>query len=83
MVETMEIVDLKGVITVTDSDRKGKPLEIGIETDDFQTFVITCRKRGTELFDHIARKVTLHCRLEGKNYYGNPLISILDYSLDE
>ncbi|MFC1568785.1 hypothetical protein ACFL4L_00995 [bacterium] len=83
MVKVKEIITLKGMIIITESDRKGYPLEIGVETDDFQTYIITCKKRGKELFSHIANKATLHCQLEGKSYFGNPLISILDYFIDE
>jgi len=79
MVKTGEIVRLKGTIIVTESDRRGKPLEIGIETDDFQTYIVTCRKLGKELFNHIAQKVTLDCQLEGQSYFGNPMISVLGY----
>jgi hypothetical protein len=82
MVKT-EIIDLKGVITVTERDRRGIPLEIGIETDDFLTYVITCKRKGKELFKHISRKAAISCLIEGKNYFGNPLISVVDYSIIE
>ena len=81
MIATHEMRVLTGRITVTESDRKGNPLEIGIETDDFLTYVITCKKRGKELFNCISRKVVITCQMEGRNYYGNSLISITDYSL--
>ncbi|MBN2105036.1 hypothetical protein JW835_13425 [bacterium] len=81
MSKAKEIVRLTGVITVTESDRKGKPLEIGIETDDFLTYVITCKRKGRELFKHISKRVSITCKIEGKNYFGNALISVIDYLL--
>lgn len=83
MEKAPEIITLKGVITVTESDRKNKPLEIAVETDDFQTYVITCKKQGKELFNHISEKVTLQCQMEGKNYYGHRMITILEYSINK
>lgn len=82
MIRTSGKITLKGMITVTESDRKNKPLEIALETDDFQSYVITCKERGKELFDHISENATLHCELEGKNYYGHPLITVLEYRID-
>jgi hypothetical protein len=78
-----KIITLNGVITMTESDRKNKPLEIAIETDDFQTYVITCKNKGKELFNYISEKATLQCELEGKNYYGHPIITILEYSIQK
>lgn len=82
MNRTAEMITLKGIITATESDRKNKPLEIALETDDFQSYVITCKKRGKELFNHISKIATLQCQMEGKNYYGNPLITVLEYTIN-
>lgn len=83
MVKTREIIDLMGIVIVTERDRRGVPLEIGIETDDFLTYVITCKMKGKELFNHISKKAAISCLIEGKNYFGNNLISVVDYSILE
>ena len=83
MVKTREIIRLKGTIIITEYDRRGNPLEIGMETDDFQTYIVTCKERGNELFKYIAKKVILDCYLEGKSYFGSPLISVMDYFFEE
>ena len=83
MVKTREIIDLEGIVVVTERDRRGVPLEIGIETDDFLTYVITCKRKGKELFHYISKKTAISCLIEGKNYFGNTLISVVDYSIIE
>ena len=81
MKEPNNMVDLNGVIIVTESDRWGKPLEIAVETDDFQTYIITGKQKGKELFKHISKRLSLSCQLEGKNYYGHSIVSVFNYNL--
>ena len=83
MAGASEIISLNGIITVTENDRRNQPLEIAIETDDFQTYVITGKQLGKELFNHISEKITLSCQVEGKNYYGLPMITILEYAIHQ
>lgn len=76
-------VTITGYILATDFTRRGKVLEISLETEDFQQYVITPNHKGKELFDLLYSKVTVHGVILGKDVHGNKIIKIDGYKIND
>lgn len=76
-------VTLTGFILATDFNRRGKVMEIVFETEDFQQYTVTETQKGKELFDLLYSKVTVHGYITGKDAYGNQIIKIEDYEIND
>lgn len=77
------LVTITGFILATDFSRHGKVMEIVLETEDFQQYIVTATQKGKELFDLLYSKVTAHGFITGKDAYGNQIIKIEDYEIND
>jgi hypothetical protein len=74
-------VALSGTIIAIDIDRRGKAVEIALETEDFQQYVIESNGKGNELFDFIFDDVTITGTVMGKTAEGVALIRVKTYEI--
>jgi hypothetical protein len=76
-------VEVEGMIVIADQDRRGKILEIALETRAFEMYLFTGRGKGRELSGFLNQKVRIEGRTEGKDYYGRNLITVETYQVCE
>ena len=74
-------VRIKGFIIPTELNRHGRPVEIGIETETFERYIIGPGKQGKELFAHVFSEVEASGTLIGDSSEGNPIFKINAYSI--
>jgi hypothetical protein len=74
-------VVLTGFILATDFNRRGKVLEVALETEDFQKYIITPNHKGKELFDLLYSKITVYGFITGEDINGDSIIKIDDYEI--
>lgn len=76
-------VTITGVPLVTDYNRHGKILEIVIETEDFQQYIIYRNAVCDKLYNHISKVVTANGVIIGKNSSGNPILELTKFTLSD
>ena len=69
-------ITLSGTIIATDIDRRGKAVEIALETEDFQQYVIENNGKGGDLFEFIFDDVSITGTLIGKTVEGVPVLRV-------
>jgi hypothetical protein len=74
---------MTGFILATDYDRRGKVLEIALESEEFKQYIITPNQKGKELFGRLYSKVTVSGCITGEDVDGNPILEITDYEVIE
>jgi len=74
-------VVIRGFLVATERDRRGRPLEIAVETDDFQQYIVDHAGRGNELIKHLSEEVHVQGRITGTDYRGIQIIEIADYTI--
>ena len=74
-------VEITGSILATDVDRRGKVLEVVLETDDFQQYIIERDFRGRELYNLLYSNVVVHGSLIGEDEHGKQIIKVGSYDV--
>ena len=77
------MITMTGFILATDYNRRGKVLEIALESEDFKQYIITSNQKGKELFERLCSKVTVSGCVTGEDVDGNPIFEITDYEIVE
>ena len=75
-------MNIKGLIVPTERNRHGRPVEIGIETESFDRYIIGHGKRGRELFAHLFCEVEVSGTLIGDSTEGDPILNINEYKIN-
>lgn len=78
-----DTIKITGFILATEFSRNGKVMEIALETDDFQQYIIMANHKGKELFDLIYCNVTVRGVLTGKDAHENKIIKIENYKIND
>lgn len=74
-------VYIKGFIIPTEINRHGRPVEIGIETEAFDRFIVGNGKLGRELFAYLFSEVEASGTLTGESSEGDPILNILEFQI--
>jgi len=74
-------VKVIGYITSSDWDKHGNTVEVTIETEDFDKFVIADNEKGTELLDYIDESVKVYGEITGEDIYGNKILTVSRYEI--
>jgi len=75
-------ITITGFILPNDFSRRGKVLEVAIETEDFRQYIVTPNPKGKELFDLLYSNVSVHGLISGEDARGNVIIKIKDYKIN-
>ena len=67
----------------TDFGRNGKVLELAIETEEFEQYIISLNKKGKELLDLLYANVTVQGIVLGIDSEGNEIIQVNEYSIND
>ena len=78
-----DVVKITGFVIATEFSRNGKVMEIAVETEGFQEYIVTPNQRGKELFDYIYCNVTAYGVITGKNAQNNQIIKIDSYKIND
>jgi hypothetical protein len=74
-------VEITGVILATDVDRHGQILEIALETEDFQKYIIQPSMKGKTLIEKILNRVVIRGMVTGRDEDGNSVVQVQDYEV--
>lgn len=75
------VIKIKGVITVSNKDKSDHVIEVAIESDDFEKYIVANNKISKSLFDLIEKKVKVRGQVTGENMFGDQIIKINDYEV--
>ena len=78
-----KLFEITGVILATDFDRHGQILEIALETDDFQKYIIHPDIKGKSLIENILNRVFIQGVILGRNEEGNSILQVRNYEILE
>lgn len=81
MADIISDVVIRGFLVATERDRRGRPIEIAVETDDFQQYIIDHAGKGHELIQYLSEEVHIQGKIMGADYRGNQIIEITDYTI--
>ena len=76
-------VTITGFILATDFNRHGKVVEVAVETDDFNQYIVTTDRKGKELFGLLYSRVTIHGIVSSEDAHGNAIVTIEDYEVND
>lgn len=74
-------VKITGYVTSTDWDKRGNVVQVTIETEDFERYVVAENKIGRELIDFINVKVKVNGFIAGQYLDGSDVIFIKNYEI--
>jgi len=74
-------VKINGFIASKDRDQRGNLVQVSIETDKFERYIVNDDDRGRELFDFINQDIEVRGRVIGEDIDGNKIISISKYKM--
>ncbi|MFH1942197.1 MAG: hypothetical protein ABIL68_08825 [bacterium] len=78
-----ERVKITGRILPTDVNRHGRPIEICIETETFDRYIVSSGQKGKELFNFVFSDVMVEGTIVSENVLGDPVIKIDQYRLPD
>ena len=76
-------IEITGVILATDFDRHGQILEIALETDDFQKYIIHPDVKGKSLIENVLNRVVIRGVISGRNEEGNSILQVRNFEILE
>ena len=71
-----ELVQIDGFVVANDFDRHGHVLELVIETEDFQQYIIANTRIGRRLYDHLFERMSVRGRITGEDSRGIPILQV-------
>ena len=77
----LEPIEVIGTILASDFDRRGKALEIIIETGDFKQYGIVSNSKSQELFHLIFTNVLIQGSIIGENEQGQQMLKVRKFEI--
>ena len=74
-------VKIIGEIIVSDKDKGGHVMEVVIETEDFERFVVINNKIGKSLYHHLNKKIKAKGIVIGENTFEDQMLKISSYEI--
>ena len=74
-------IKITGYVTSTDRDKRGNVVQVAIETEDFEKYIVAENKVGRKLFDFINKKVKVNGFIAGQYLNGREIIFINNYEV--
>ena len=74
-------VKIIGEITVFDKDKSGHIIEVAIESEDFEKYIVVCDVKCKPLLELVQKKIKAKGILTGENIFGNQLFEISEYEI--
>ena len=75
------LIEITGSILATDVDRRGKVLEVVLETDDFRQYIIDQDPKGKELYNLLYSSVIVRGSVIGKDEHGKQILKVDSYEI--
>lgn len=76
-----ESMEINGFVLVSDYDRRGNIVELMIETDYFDKYIIAPDDMGRQLWTSLNRKMRLNGVVTGENLRGRKVFRVESYEL--
>lgn len=74
-------ITVTGVVTPSDWDKHNNVVQVAIETDYFQKYIVAEEMVGKELMQLIDASVSVQGVIDGEDFYGNPIIILKKYKV--
>ena len=74
-------VKVVGYITSSDWDKRGNVVEVTLETEDFEKYVIADSEKGVELINFIDENIKAYGQITGEDIYGNKILVVSKYEI--
>ena len=74
-------VKVVGYITSSDWDKHGNVIEITLETENFEKYLIADNEKGMELLDLIDETVKASGKITGEDINGNKILEVKKYEI--
>jgi hypothetical protein len=76
------MLTITGSVIGTDFNRRGEVMEVAIEENNFNKYIVLRDIKGSELFEKMFSLVTVNCYIIGNDINNNPVIRIEDYKVN-
>ncbi len=73
--------EISGFLLVSDYDRRGNIIELMIETEHFDRYIIAPDKTGRKLWAFLNQKIKLTGRVTGENLKGAKVFQVESYEM--
>ncbi|MDZ7263613.1 MAG: hypothetical protein ONB16_03450 [candidate division KSB1 bacterium] len=74
-------IKIAGVVAPKERDKRGNLIQVSIDTDRFERYIIADDAMGQELFDYLNADVEIEGRVVGEDIDGYKVISVMRYKL--
>lgn len=74
-------IKIAGVIAPRERDKRGNPIQVSIDTDRFERYIIADDAKGQELLNYLNADVEIEGRVIGEDIDGYKLVSVMRYQL--
>lgn len=72
---------IAGVIAARERDKRGNLIQVSIDTDRFERYIIADDAKGRELLNYLNNDVEIEGKVIGEDIDGYKLISVVHYKL--
>jgi hypothetical protein len=74
-------IKITGYIIPIDWDKSGYVVQVSIETEDFDRYIVADNLSGRALFNYIDKKVEVLGHIIGEGLNGNEILSVNDFNI--
>ncbi len=75
-----KLIKINGTILVTDRDRAGDIIQIAIEDDNLQRYLILNSKLSKKLYQLVNKRITAYAEVVDEYLNGKPIIRLINFS---
>jgi hypothetical protein len=77
------VVVVTGIVIPSERDSHGNVVEVAVETEDFETYVIAPADSNEGLFELVDEKVRVSGKVSGKDINDNPILAVDAFEMIE
>lgn len=74
-------IKIIGKVKVNDYDKGGNVVQVSLETEDFEKYIIGDNNKGKELLKLIDKKVKVNGYIRGEYYDGSEILFVESYEI--
>ena len=77
------VTHIDGYIIPKNWDKSGNVVQVVIETDEFERYIVAENDQSRDLLNFINQRVRIKCHLTGEHFDGNQVIFVTEVQLDD
>lgn len=75
-----KVITINGTILVTERDRAGDIIQVAIEDDNLQRYIILNSIPYTDLYKLVNKRITAYVEVVDEVLNGKPIVKLISYS---